>query len=280
VTEGFLLTLKQLVFLAQFSFAATVHAQAAETQARAPLKTVATNESTKVIDTSIEEHRTPFETLTERVIGKTSRAVRFDWRHMNVGLGVVVGELIEYNNYFTTRIGAFARFPLGPVVVEVALSAALTTDSDSSQKLALTPYRQLARPSRAEIDINFAYALAEGVATTRASFLPAVELVFSVNLGLRYRYYFGSLQNLSAGDVAKDILAPQLSQAELDNLEFARLPGMQIDSNRYGVLVGFSLDIYFAPGLFFSPRVLIAPPLSLSGIGFWWELTLAAGLAL
>jgi hypothetical protein len=278
--EGFQLTLKQLLVLVLCNVSGVAHAQVPQPAAPASTSAVALNESKDVVDTSIEKHRTPFETLTERVIGKTSRAVRFDWRHMNVGLGVQAGQLIEYNNYFTTRIGGFARFPLGPVLLEVALSAALTTDSVSSQKLALTPYRQFARPSRAELDVNLSYALAEGVVTTRASFLPAVELVFSVNLGLRYRYYFGSLQNLSAGDVAKNILAPQLSQAELDNLEFARLPGMQIDSNRYGVLVGFSLDIYFAPGLFFSPRAMVAPPLSASGVGFWWELTLAAGFAL
>ena len=43
--------------------------------------------------------------------------------------------------------------------------------------------------SRFEIDADAAYPIAEGVATSRPGFVPATELVFSGEGGLRYLYY-------------------------------------------------------------------------------------------
>jgi hypothetical protein len=232
----------------------------------------------------IERYRTPFEALTERALGTASRAVRFDWRRTTIGFGAVGSQLIELNNFSSARVGGFARTPLGSLVAEVAVTAVFTWGSPSSELLSLTPYRQAARPGRVELDINLGYPLVEGVGTARLSFIPATEFVFSVNLGFRYLYYPGSMEKMKAEDVAKAIFAPRLSVAEIDNLESVRLPGMQIDGFRYGVLGGFSLDIYFQPGAFISPRVMVCPSFDSlvggQGLGFWWELSLGAGFAL
>jgi hypothetical protein len=230
-------------------------------------------------EAALEKYRTPLEVLTERAIGEASRAVRFDWRRSTVGFGVVGSQLIELNNFVSGRVGGFVRTPLGGFLGELAVTRVFTSGSAATDQLTYTPYRQNARPSRVELDLNLGYPLAEGVVTPRFSFLPPMEMVFSANAGLRYLYYPGSLSNLSAGDVLKGLFAPQLSQAELDNLEGQRLGGMAIDPARYSLLLGFSGDVYFQNGVFFSPRVLLALPVFGGGLGVWWELSLALGWA-
>lgn len=235
-------------------------------------------------DTSLERYRTPLEALNERMIGVASRAVRFEWRKMKVGLGVAGSQLLELNNFSSARLGGFARMPLGDFMGEVAITQVFTSGSDSTEKLALTPYRQIGRPTRFELDFNLGYPLAEGVATARPGFFPATELVFSVNAGLRYLIYPGALSGASLLEASASLVAPRLSDREFESLESTRPPGMQVDSGRYSLLAGFCLDIYFQPGGFLSPRIMISPPvlsgLNGSGLGWWWELTFAAGWAL
>jgi hypothetical protein len=228
---------------------------------------------------ALERYRTPVEVITERAIGETSRALRFDWRKSTLGFGVVGSQLLELNNFASGRVGGFLRTPLGGFMGELAVTRVITWGSYSTEQLALTPYRQLARPSRIELDLNLGYPLAEGVVTPRFAFLPALEMVFSLNAGLRYLYYPGSLSNFSAGDVLKKLFAPQLAQDELDNLEGARLPGMKVDPARYSLLVGLNLDLYFQNGIFFSPRVLASLPIFGGGLGVWWELSVSLGWA-
>jgi hypothetical protein len=234
-------------------------------------------------DTTLERYRTPLDVLNERMIGTASRAVRFDWRKTKVGFGIVGSQLLELNNFGSARIGGFVRTPLGSLMFDFAVTRVITWGSESTEKLALTPYRQFGRPSRVELDFNLAYPLVEGVGTARLGFFPATELVFSLNAGLRYIYYPGSLSGANAGEVFKAIFAPRLTNLELDNLETTRPPGMRIDAGRYNLLLGFSLDFHFQTGVFVSTRVMIAPPifsaLSGSGLGWWWELSLAAGWA-
>ncbi len=234
-------------------------------------------------DTSLDRHRTPFEVLTERMLGTASRAVRFDWRQTRVGVGLVGSQLLELNNFRSTRLGGFVRMPIKGFLGDIAITRVFTQGSESTQKLALTPYRQSGRPSRFELDLNLGYPLAEGVATSRPGFFPATELVFSANAGLRYLFYPGSLAGASFGDTASSLFAPQLSELEIENLESTRLPGMQLERARYSLLTGLSLDVYFQSGGFLSPRVMIALPLlsgfTNSGLGWWWELSFGAGWA-
>jgi hypothetical protein len=233
-------------------------------------------------DTSLDRYRTPFEVLTERTIGAASRAVRFDWRRSNVQIALMGSQLLELNNFSSGRLGLLLRKPFGDLMAELGVAWVFTGGSPSTDTLALTPYRQVGRPSRLEIDLNAAYPLAEGVATARAGFFPATELVFSINAGLRYRYFPGELSGQGFGDVAKAVLSPRLSSQELENLEGSRLPGMRIDPSRYDLLLGFSLDLYFGSGGFLTPRVMVAPSFtgaSETKLGWWWELTLGAGWA-
>ncbi len=238
-------------------------------------------DSKQEIDTTLEGFRTPLEVLSESTIGIASRAVLFDWRKKTLGFGVVASQLLELNNFYSTRVGAFVRVPTGNLTFEFAVTRVFTWGSDSSDKLSLTPYRQAGRPSRFEFDVNVAYALLEGVGTPRLRFLPNVELVFSVNVGLRYLFYPGALGKANAGQVVEAILAPRISERELEYLDRERVPGMQIDKGRYGLLAGFALDLYFRTGIFIEPRVMVGVPL-LSGItgsslGWWWELSTSIG---
>jgi hypothetical protein len=228
-------------------------------------------------DKSLERHRTPFEVLNERMIGVASRSVRFDWRKKRLGVGLIGSQLLELNNFSSARFGGLVRRPMGSFMGELAITRVLTWGSASTDKLALTPYRQAGRPSRLELDLNLGYPLAEGVATSRPGFFPATELVFSANAGLRYAYYPGALSGASFGQVAKSIIAPRLSTQELENLDSKLPPGMQIDEARYNLLTGLGLDVYFQTGGFFSPRAMVALPITGTDLGLWWELTFTAG---
>ncbi len=119
------------------------------------------------------------------------------------------------------------------------------------------------------------------MSTPRFRFFPNTELVFSLIAGLRYRIYPGSLSGVSTGDAILDVLKPQMTPAEIANLEPQRLPGMQIDPGRYDLLVGFTLDFYFQNGIFFEPRLMVAPPLLAAAEGssltFWWEMSASLG---
>ncbi len=233
------------------------------------------------VDTSLEQYRTPFDALTERALGTASRAVRFDWRRSTVGFGVSSSILAELNNFASGRVGGFARVPAGNLMVELAVTRVITWGSASSALLALTPYRQYGRPSRVELDINASYALFEGVGTGRFGFIPPTEMVFSATLGLRYLYYPGSLSNLSADRVAGALFAPVMSDPEIANMKDQLPAAMELDPSRYALLAGFTLDLFFQPGLFVTPRVLVGIPIisgpSGRGIGVWWELSLLAG---
>jgi hypothetical protein len=261
---------------------ASLGAYGEEPDAAKPEDTAARAPPGKTPDTAtVERARTPFEALTERLLGSSSRAVRFDWRTKTAGFGVVTSGLLELNNFASARVGAFVKIPYGDFVLEVAASRAIVWGSDSTEKLAQTPYRQYGRPNRFELDLNVDYVLAEGVVTPRPTFIPPAQLVFSVTAGFRYLIYTETWHDLTPGQVALAIFSPTLQDKELQNLDAGRLPAMQLDKGRYNVLLGFSLDIFFQPGLFVSPRVMLAIPLfsglSGSGLGAWWELTARVG---
>lgn len=235
-------------------------------------------------DASVDRYRTPVEVLTERMIGTASRAVRYDWRKSSVGFGLLGSELLERNNFGSTRVGAMVRRPFGDFMGEIAITRAFTWGTDSTRKLALTPYRQHGRPSRFELDVNVGYPIAEGVATAWPGFFPPTELVFSANAGLRYLFYPGALGGAPFKDVLTSLIAPKLTEYELQKMEADRPGGMQIDSARYSVLTGLQLDVYFQTGGFLSPRVMVAVPLLTpvngTALGWWWELSLGLGWTL
>lgn len=237
-----------------------------------------------IVDTSIERYRTPLEALTEHPVGEASRAVRFDWRHSRVGFGLTTASLLELNNYSSFRLGGYVRKAFGNVTLEAAATYVFVFGSEASERLSLTPYRQFGRPHRVEVDVNVGYALAEGVVTPRVGMIPAAQLVFSANAGLRYLFYPGAFTKIPALDAFGAFFAPRITDAEIANLEYRRLPAMQIDRARYALLAGFSLDLYFRPGVSVTPRVMMALPvfsgLPGAGLGWWWELSLAVGAAL
>lgn len=226
---------------------------------------------------SIDEVKAPVDVLTERMIGLTSRAVRFDWRRKRFGVAATGGELLELNNFHSRRIGGSVRRPFNSFMGEVEVVWVETTPSPSSKKLALTPYRQVGRPSRLELDVSASYPLAEGVATSRPGFFPATELVFSARGGIRYLYYPGAVNDLSFRRAATALFAPTLSSSEVQFLEDKRPGGMKVDRARYNVLAGVDANIYFHLGGYVSPRAMIALPVSGTELGFWWELALDIG---
>jgi hypothetical protein len=231
----------------------------------------------------LSPYRTQFDVLAERTIGTTSRPVEFNWRRTKVQVAVTGSYLVELNNFNSMRGGALVRLPSGGLVVELGATYAGVWDSPSSRQLALTPYRQAGHPNRLEVDFTVGLPLAEGIVTTFPRFFPAVEMVLNSYGGFRYLLYPTGFGGMKAGQIMGALLAPSLTESELDNLDDARLDAMQVDSGRYGLLVGLGNDLYFKSGFFLSPRLMIAVPLlapaTQTELLVWADLSLAVGLA-
>lgn len=234
-------------------------------------------------DRSIEAHRSAVDALVDRAVGRTSRAIRYDWRRSPVQVGLIGALPAELNNFDALTAGVFARIPTRHVFYELALSYVWVSGSDSSRRLALTPYRQPARPSHIQLDFAVGVPLAEGVVTPMPGALPAVQLVFSGVGQFRYLIHPGAWDGLNFTEGLRAVVAGRLSDKELASLEDDRLPGMELDSGRYALWAGFNTDIYFQSGFFFAQKTIFAVPLLASAtetaLFFGFELTLSAGFS-
>lgn len=234
-------------------------------------------------DDPLGPHRVPFPELAERTIGTASQPVEFNWRRSRAQVAITGEQLYELNNFNSLRVGALARVPSGTLMVEVGASYVRTWDTPSSELLALTPYRQPGRPDRIELDLTLGVPLAEGVVTLSPRFLPALQLVLNGYAGFRYLLYPDAFAGMKAGKVFSAILSPSLSDDEIANLDDRRPDSMQVDSGRYGLMVGVGNDLYFKQGFFVTPRVMFAvpvlAPVSGTDLLLWGEFSLGVGFA-
>lgn len=231
----------------------------------------------------LSPYRTQFDELAQRTIGTTSMPVAFSWRRTRFQVAGFGAFLHELNNFDSMRTGGLLRLPSGGAMVEIGASWAFTWDNDSTRMLALTPYRQAARPSRLELDLSVGYPLAEGVVTAVPRIFPSVQLVFNAYADLRYIVYPGSKKEMNTREVLSSVFNPSLTEQELDNLEDRRLDAMQLDTGRYGLMLGLGNDLYFEQGFFVSPRVMVAVPLlswaSGTELRLWADYSLAVGMS-
>ena len=205
-------------------------------------------------------YRVPFDVLAERAIGSAAQPVEFNWRRTTAMLAATGGHPFELNNFNSLRAGGLARFPMNRAILEVGVSYVWVWDSPSSELLALTPYRQPSRPRRLELDLIAGLPVAEGVVTSWPRRFPAVQMTVNLYGGLRYLVYPTGFRDLTAREVALAVISPTLTDPERSNIEDIRLDAMQIDSARYGVMVGIGNDLYLQQGLFLSPRAMFALP--------------------
>ena len=235
------------------------------------------------LDDTLSRYRTPFGVLLERTIGTTSRPVEFDWRRTTAHVAAMGNHLFELNNFNSLRAGGLLRAPTGGAIFELGVSYVWVWDTPSSELLAYTPYRQPGRPPRLEVDLTLGYPLAEGVVTVAPRFFPAVEMVFSAYAGLRYLWYPGSMKGKKFRERAAAIFSPAITDSELDVLDERRLDAMQVDTGRYGLMVGVGDDLYFRQGVFIAPRLMMAVPVMAPASGtellFWADLSVTIGVA-
>lgn len=244
----------------------------------------------------LEAFRVPVDELTEHFLGSTARPVRVDWRRSLVLVGVSGSELIERNNFGAYRLGGFARHAFGDMMLEAGATYVWVLETESSQILERTPYKQAGRPARVELEANVSYPLFEGVVTPLIDLLPPSEMVLSATGGGRYLFYpevvvgdrdWGRLttwNDLSTWtDLGGSLGTGQLPEEDLVRLEQSAPGAMSVDPAILHPLVGLTADAYYQPGLFVSARAMLALPLiaAVTGtrLGFWWELSLAAGWA-
>lgn len=235
-------------------------------------------------DDPLEPYRLRFDVLTDRTIGTASRPVIYNWRKSKIHLAATGSFLMELNNFNSGRLGASARLPSRGALFEFGAAWVWVGDTPSSRLLALTPYRQPGRPERIEIEGFVTLPLAEGIVTSRPRWFPAAQLVFNAHIGLRYSLYPTGWSELTPRQVLGAIVSPALSDREIENLEGVRRSAMEVDPQRYGVMVGIGNDLYFKQGVFLSPRLLFHVPLLAPATGsqlyFWADLGLSVGYAL
>jgi hypothetical protein len=234
-------------------------------------------------DDVVARARTPVQALTEHFVGSTARAVRFDWRRSPVMVGVSVGEVVEKNNFSAQRYGLLGRKAFSDLILEVGVQLYVSDDTASSAQLALTPFRQAGRPGHLEIDLNVGYAVAEGVVTPLAAFMPPAEVALVALGGVRYLGYWQTFPDRPIQDIGLSLASPQLSTIELERLDRDAPEAMAIDPARLHTLVGLAVDTYLQPGLLVSPRAMLAAPVLVpvtnTSLGFFWELSLVVGWA-
>lgn len=236
--------------------------------------------ATRVIDeVTLEKHQASHAEILEHFLGSASKSIRFDWRNSPLMLSAYASEIVERNNFSSYRSGILLRKAAGDAIIELNLSGVTTLPTMSSELLSLTPYQQSGRPSRFEFEVNGGYPLAEGVMTPIWTWLPPTQLVWMSYVGFRYALYPTLLV-----DHWQTLFMPSISDAERRTLAPMTLPGMHVDSARFQVMVGSSLDIYVVPGVFVTPRAMMAIPIGIdlltgSELGFWWEWGMAFGYA-
>ncbi len=231
----------------------------------------------------LSPYRETLDALTDRAIGTASQPVAFSWRRTRLHVAGTVGYPIEFNTFANLRGGVLLRRPVGGVLLELGVSRAVSWNTQASRQLRYTPYRQAGRPSRMELELGVAIPVAEGVATSRLRFLPAMQLTFNLYGAVRYLWYPGAQDGLSPGKSLEAFFSPTLSATEIENLDGNRREAMQVDPGRYGLMLGFGNDLYFKQGLFLSPRFQLAipllAPLSKTALPVWVDLSLNAGWA-
>jgi hypothetical protein len=230
--------------------------------------------------TQAEATAVPFDTLVDRTLGTTGRPVVFDWRRRSNMISFRSSELLERNVFESYRFGAEAFIPSDGMMMSLGIAKVITTETDGSLKVGKTPYRQLGRPSRWELDFGLRFPLAEGIVTMRPSFLNTAEMVFHATARARYLVYpsaFGKLKGLS---MVKAMFSTRLTETEIHELGKIKPSGMNVDSARLNFLVGAATDVYTKDGFFVTPEAQVALPALGTELGPWWELTLGFGYAL
>lgn len=106
---------------------------------------------------------------------------------------------LELKTFANLRGGVLLRRPVGDVLLELGFSRAVSGDTSASRQPRVTPYRQSGRPSRMELELGVALPVAEGVVTSRARFIPAMELTFNVYDSVRYLLYPVAQDGMSVG---------------------------------------------------------------------------------
>jgi hypothetical protein len=244
-------------------------------------KTRAEKSKEAVLD-KLEKSRVPLPALSNRILGQTFRPAVLDWRNSSYLIHPSFGQLLELNNFETTRLGLAMRIPNDGMQLKFGLSYAHVAATHSSELLAKTPYRQAGRPSRIEADFGIESPVAEGILSQLLTFIPEAQVVFSLQATLRYLYYMGSTKGMSTRSTLGAWFSPRLTEMELQNLRRKAPAGMYLDQARINGGAGFAADVYFASRMYVNQSLTLMTPMLApdSGLAYMWDLSLGVGYAL
>lgn len=134
----------------------------------------------------------PSGTLVEEVMSHNpSDPHRYDWRKDSLTVELGYGNVVEYNS-FRSESYQFGMFtPLGGGWIFRGTARRIATyGTSSSDKMALTPYSQVAQPSRYEFELGAGFALLDGRSQTALSpRLTDINHALYLIGGLQYNHY-------------------------------------------------------------------------------------------
>lgn len=240
-----------------------------------------------------ESEQSRFNTLVARTVGTTARPLIYDWRSQSCLLSIEAGPVIDLNTFESYHTGISCTIPRENTWISLGISRVWTLETDNSKILDRTPYRQVGRPSRYEIRSTFGLPVAEGIVTVMPSWLPAWDMVFSLQTSLHYLIYpesFSGLKGNFLDKVSKVFLSRSLSADEASAVQQSAPQSLLVDPSRLNILFGSSLHVFVQGGWFNRVQVEVGTPLlraapdsdgnqPASDISYWWEWSFGVGYA-
>ena len=128
------------------------------------------------------------ESLVQDVISRSESPHVSDWRKYKFEMQAGYGYVEERNNFTNSAYELSGALPAGAgSQFRFGLRRVLMQRTDSTDKIARTPFKQAAQYSRYELQVAYAYGLMEGRAMTRLSpMIPDFEHATLINVGVHY----------------------------------------------------------------------------------------------
>lgn len=128
------------------------------------------------------------ETVVQEVISRSTSPHASDWRKYVAELQLGYGHVEERNNFTDSAYDLSGAVPTGAgSQFRFGIRRIFMETTESSDKIARTPFKQAAQYSRYEIQAAYAFGLMQGRAMTRLSpLLPDFEHSTLLNVGIHY----------------------------------------------------------------------------------------------
>ncbi len=191
--------------------------------------------------------------LVQEVISRAESPHSSDWRTYVAELQLGIGYVNERNNFTNSAYELSGAIPAGAgSQFRFGLRRVFMSGTESTDKIARTPYKQAAQYSRYEIQLAYAFGLMQGRAMTRLSpRLPDFEHTTLINVGAHY-------------NLPSDKALPQRGKTPRP------MPGQQPVNNNLNLEIGLRWHVYTPQSFGFYMEAIHDRPLgNASSLNYW-----------